>query len=266
MRPFILFFSLFFLTACGGGSSGVSPDISDSAEIWQPAPGTTWQIQLQGDLNTTYNVDVYDVDLFDVSEAQISAFHSEGRKVVCYFSAGSFENWREDAGDFPASVIGNDLDGWPGESWLDIRDLETLIPVMESRMDIAVQKGCDGVDPDNVDGYTNSSGFPLTYADQLTYNIAVAQAAHERSLAVGLKNDLNQINDLIEYFDFAVNEQCFEYDECSLVTPFIEDGKAVFNIEYELTADDFCMEANSYSFSSLIMSYDLDGERYSCTE
>lgn len=85
-------------------------------------------------------------------------------------------------------------------------------------------------------------------------------------MAVGLKNDLNQINDLIEYFDFAVNEQCFEYDECSLVTPFIEDGKAVFNIEYELTADDFCMEANSYSFSSLIMSYDLDGERYSCTE
>jgi hypothetical protein len=29
------------------------------------------------------------------------------------------------------------------------------------------------------------------------------------------ENDLDQINGLAAYFDFAVNEQCFEYSECA---------------------------------------------------
>lgn len=41
---------------------------------------------------------------------------------------------------------------------------------MQARLDLAVQKGCDGVEPDNVDGYQNNSGFPLTAQDQLAYN------------------------------------------------------------------------------------------------
>lgn len=45
-----------------------------------------------------------------------------GRKVICYFSAGSYENWRSDKGDFPSDVLGNNLEHWEGEKWLDIRD------------------------------------------------------------------------------------------------------------------------------------------------
>ena len=44
-----------------------------------------------------------------------------GRKVICYFSAGSYEPYRPDAADFAAADLGNELVGWPGERWLDTR-------------------------------------------------------------------------------------------------------------------------------------------------
>jgi hypothetical protein len=90
-------------------------------------------------------------------------------------------------------VLGKDLEGWPGEKWLDVRRLDVLGPIMQARLDLALQKRCDGVDPDNMDGYQNESGFPLTSQDQLAYNIWIAGQAHASGLAVGLKNDLGQI-------------------------------------------------------------------------
>ena len=273
MARFLIIILSFFIISCGGGGgSGSVNNVpsgdgdGDASERWQPAPELTWQIQLKGILNTSYDVDVYDIDLFDTPASTIASLQAGGAHVICYFSAGSYEDWRTDEGDFPVEVIGNPLEGWPGENWLDVRNVNALMPIMEARMDLAVAKGCDAVDPDNVDGYTNNTGFPLTSADQLAYNIALADAAHERGLAVGLKNDLDQIDALVSHFDFAVNEQCFQYNECGSLTPFINNNKAVFGIEYELTADAFCAESITYKFSTLLMSYDLDGGRYSCTE
>lgn len=37
---------------------------------------------------------------------------------------------------------------------------------------------------------------------------------------------------LIDLFDFSVNEECHEYDECDVYAPFIDAGKPVFNAEY----------------------------------
>ena len=105
--------------------------------------------------------------------------------------------------------------GWPGERWLDIRRLSVLEPLMATRFDMCRDKGFDAVEPDNMDGYRNSTGFPLTAHDQLAYNRLIAELAHERGLAVGLKNDLDQIPELVGDFDFAVNEECAEYDECA---------------------------------------------------
>jgi len=48
-----------------------------------------------------------------------------------------------------------------------------------------------------------------------------------------MKNDLEQIPDLISYFDWELNEQCFQYNECDQLLPFIQAGKPVFNIEYQ---------------------------------
>jgi hypothetical protein len=184
--------------------------------------------------------------------------------VICYFSAGSWEDWRSDADDFTSEILGNTLDGWPDEKWLDIRQLDVLEPLMAARLDLAVQKNCAGVEPDNVDGYSNDSGFPLTDQDQLTYNIWLANQAHARNLSIGLKNDLDQIGDLLPYFDWALNEECFTYQECELLLPFIQSEKSVFGVEYELETENFCPQANNFNFDFLKKSWDLDAGRVAC--
>ena len=233
----------------------------------------TWQIQYTGEINLTLDVDVYNLDLFDTDSAAISQLHTcpggrcQGKRgifVMCYFSAGSFEDWRTDASQFPQEVLGKDMQGWPGEKWLDIHQIEMLKPVMESRLDIANQKDCDGVDPDNVNGYENDTGFPLTYEDQLNFNIFLANAAHERGLAIGLKNDLAQIPELLPYFDWALNEECFSYNECLMLLPFIQAGKPVFVIEYEPMAEEFCSQANELNFNALQKNWELDAFRIPC--
>ena len=230
---------------------------------WKPPVNTSWQIQLQGKIKTTVNARLYDVDLFDTPTATVAALHAAGRKVSCYFSAGSYENWRSDASSFPAVVKGRG-NGWPGEQWLDVRRLDLLMPIMDARLDLCRQKGFDSVDPDNVDGYTNTTGFPLTAADQLAYDVAIANAAHARGLTVALKNDLSQVPQLVGYFDWALNEQCFQYQECGLLAPFTSAGKAVMNIEYSLGVKRFCPAANARNFNSLKKTMALKAPRKAC--
>lgn len=242
----------------------LAPATPPKSPWWQPTPGTSWQWQLSGAIVTTYPVEMYDIDLFDAPRDVIDELHAAGRVVICYFSAGSWEDWRPDAADFPAEILGNPLEGWPGERWLDISRLDLLAPIMAARLDLAVQKGCDGVEPDNVDGYANDSGFPLTGDDQLVYNIWLAEQAHARRLSVGLKNDLGQIADLLPFFDWALNEECFSYDECEALLLFVDAGKAVFGVEYDLEPVEFCPQANAMNFDFLKKHWELDAWRYAC--
>jgi hypothetical protein len=234
------------------------------SSVWLPTPGTSFQIQFSGTLNTNLKVKMYDIDANDTSATTIASLKAKGIKVICYFSAGSYENWRPDTGSFPASVLGNDLDGWPDERWLDIRQLTVLRDIMGKRMDMAASKGCDGVDPDNMDGYTNDTGFPLTAQDQLNYNKMIAQEAHNRNLSVGLKNDIDQVKVLASYFDFAINEECFDYKECGVYTAFTGLNKAVFGIEYTLDPAIFCPKANAANLDFIKKNLSLDAARISC--
>ena len=231
--------------------------------IWSPSPGTSWQWQLTGSIDTTLDVQMYDVDLFDAPQSVIDSLKTRNVAVICYFSAGSYENWRTDASAFPASVLGSN-NGWVGEKWLDIRALDELAPVMLARLDLAVSKGCDGVEPDNVDGYANQSGFTLTAQDQLDFNIWLAQAAHDRGLSIGLKNDLDQVVQLEPWFDWALNEQCVQYDECEMLLPFVDAGKAVFGVEYSGNAGQVCSTTNALNLDWLIKTLDLGVPRQSC--
>ena len=107
----------------------------------------TWQWQLQGTINDTYNVQIYDIDLLNTSTSEIQQLQVQNRKVICYFSAGSYEAFRADAASFPLAVLGANLDGFPDEKWLDIRS-QAVLDIMKARLDVAVSKGCDGVEPD----------------------------------------------------------------------------------------------------------------------
>ena len=230
--------------------------------MWVPAPGTTWQWQLDGQLDTSVDAQMYDVDLFDTPASTVSALHARGVHVVCYFSAGSYERGRPDSRRFPRSVLGRPLEGWPGERWLDVRRLKSLAPIMRKRLDLCRSKGFDAVEADNVDGYDNRSGFALRGSDQLRYNRWLAREAHRRGLSIGLKNDLGQVRSLVRSFDWALNEQCFEYDECDRLAPFGQAGKAVFEVEYQ--AGDFCARARSLGFMAMLKRVSLDAWRQPC--
>lgn len=239
-------------------------DSGQPGGVWQPHPGTSWQWQLSGTIDTSYQVAMYDIDMFDVSVSTIQTLHSRGTKVICYISAGTWENWRPDAASFPTAVKGNS-NGWPGEKWLDVRS--TVVQgLMSARMDIAVQKGCDGLEPDNVDGFSNSTGFPLTGNDQLTFNRFLASEAHKRGLSVALKNDVDQVGALVGNFDFMIDEECFKYSECGTVKPFIAANKAVFEVEYGSAskATTICPQANAANLDTLIKNLSLDATRTSC--
>lgn len=271
--------SLLLISGCGGESGdafieNTNPNIppGSSPENWyKPLATVKWQWQLQGDVNTSYDVELYDIDLFDSSKFLISQLQANGKKVICYFSAGSYESWRTDADQFSVADIGQTLDGFQDERWLDVRSIDVR-EIMKKRLDLAKEKGCDGVEPDNVDGYANNTGLNLAYDDQLNFNRFLANEAHARNLSMGLKNNLYQVNDLVNYFDFAVNEQCFEYSECGLLEPFVEQNKPVLHVEFsqaliadQETADNFCFVTNSFGFSSMVLPFALDDSfRFSC--
>ncbi|MCT9092407.1 endo alpha-1,4 polygalactosaminidase [Streptomyces sp. ASQP_92] len=244
-------------------SPAPAPSGSAPARIWQPKPGTAWQWQLNGRVQEGPDVPVYDIDGFENTAADVAKLHAKGRKAICYINAGAWENFRPDKEAFPSDVRGEN-NGWEGERWLDIRRMDVLRPLMERRFDMCRQKGFDAVEPDLMDGYLNKTGFPLKAADQLAYNRMLSSIAHARGLAVGLKNDLQQIPDLVPAFDFAVNEQCAQYDECAQLSPFVRADKAVFHVEYELPAEDFCAESNRLGLSSMRKNLKLDVWRQPC--
>ncbi len=255
---------------------------------WKPGryENITWHWQLSGDLDVTKDVDMYDVDLFETPKSTIQALKHDGKIVICYFSAGALEFTdsthetpaRTDDPAFPtpySDITGNPVENYPKELWLDIRAgdiLENKIkPTIEGRFDLAVEKGCDGVEVDNVNEYEvddddpteppvqnedfspGTTGFDpiVTVKDQLAYNKWLAQEAHARGLSIGFKNDIYQAADLVNDFDWALNEQCYQYSapqddyyECDYYNAFDEANKAVFGVEFNLEKEDFCDKAS----------------------
>jgi len=232
---------------------------------WHPGLRVSWQWHLASPPKAASLLDVrmYDVDGFETRAPLVTAMHARGIKAVCYLSAGSWEKFRPDAGDFPPSVLGRS-NGWPGERWLDIRQIAALRPIMQARLDMCVAKGFDAVEFDNVDGYQNRTGFPLTGTQQRRYNVFLANQAHARGLSALLKNDLDQVKALVPYFDGALNEQCHQYRACGRLVPFVDAGKPVFCVEYELPVAAFCPRANARNFNFLKKRLALGAWRVPC--
>ena len=245
-------------------TSDPTPKPPSPSGWWAPTKGTTWQWQLSGAIDTSVDAAVFDIDGEQNTAATVAALHAKGAKVICYFDAGGWENYRSDAASFPEVVKGNTVGGWPDERWLDIRRLDILIPIMEKRVQDCVAKGFDAIEPDLMDGYTNKTGFPLTYQDQLNYNRALADLGHKYGLGVALKNDPEQVKDLVNDFDFVIVEECAQYNECGEYKPFSDAGKAVLHTEYQGTLDSFCPTTKAMGFSSMKKKLDLTAWREVC--
>ena len=151
-----------------------------------------------------------DVDSDTAPSEVVETLHGQGRKAVCYISAGSWENWRPDAATFPAAVIGS-ADGWPGEKWLDIREPRRRSGRSWKRGWIsAARKASTRIEPADVDGYTNSTRFPLTAQDQLRYNTLPRERRARARAVGGLEERPRSGQRPAASFDWALNEECFQ--------------------------------------------------------
>ncbi len=209
---------------------------------------------------------VYDVDGENSSAADVAAIHAAGAKAVCYVDVGTLEKGRSDYSKFPSSVVGPGVSGWPGENWLLVTaaNQSIILPLMKARFaDWCQAKGFDAIEPDNVDGWSNISN--ITQADNLAYDLAISQLAHALPLSIGLKNlatDLSasDLPRFVSAFDWALNEQCYEYSECDAYTQsgsFLPAGKAVFDVEYNKSPD--CTQANQSHINAQLTDLDLVG-------
>lgn len=234
---------------------------------WHPKAGLTWQWDLSDDrIDTSIPAEVYDIDLY-AKQAVIEALHARGAKVICYISVGSWEEWRPDAGQFPPDVLGRDYEGWPGEKWLDIRQIDKLAPILRARFDLCKQKGFDAVEPDNMEIYTNKTGFPLTYEDQLRYALWLAEEAHARGLAIGQKNAPDMSAKLAGIYDFAITEDAFYYGWAKEMLAYVKAGKPVFAAEYTDMDVDFpaaCAWGREQQVSFILKHRNLDAWREHC--
>ncbi len=264
------------LAACGGrggfapapGASAYSGAASISQSRWIPTAGTTYQIQYDGKLDLRVPAAVYDLDMFDTHPSIVAKLHAMGRRVMCYISVGTWENWRPDADKFPQSVLGHKDGHWPGERWLDIRQTSILEPIMGARFDLCKKKGFDGIDPDNLDGYQNKTSFPLTYQEQLTYDTWVANAAHDRGLTVDQKGDNGQVKDLVKVYDFAVVEQCYAQGWCKQFDVYTNANRLVVDVEYYRDQQRFltgnCSEAAKNHDTAMLKKLELTAWILTC--
>lgn len=233
----------------------IAPAFPTSASAASPGPvlrpGDKFHIQLSGRLRVPRGAKVVEVDGETTSARQVRALHRRRLKVVCYVSAGTWESYRRDAKRFPRGVLGRALPDWPDERWLDVRRHARLRPIMAARVRACALKGFDGIEFDNVDGYSNRTGFPISRRHQIRYDLMLARLARDNGLSPGLKNAVDLVGTLQPAFDWALNEECVTYGECERYRPFVRNGKAVVVIEYGgVSAKRLCRVAARYGLQA----------------
>ncbi|KIR54772.1 endo alpha-1,4 polygalactosaminidase [Cryptococcus gattii Ru294] len=192
--------------ATAGSISTVTSVSLSSTFIYELDTQSVTSPEITTDTGLVVNAGVYIVDGEGTSEDTIAQYHADGKTVICYFSAGTWEPGRSDADKFdPACVCGpggsfagdacssndNKLSGW-NEWWLDIHSascISNVESIMSARISSFMAKGCDGVDPDNVDSFANSDQLHGNTADdQVNYLLWLSSTARSQGLMIDLKN------------------------------------------------------------------------------
>jgi hypothetical protein len=240
----------------GGGGAGPNPDLPIAQNM-------SWQYQLSGELDLDVDAQLFVIDLFELDAAEIAALHAEGKVLVAYLSAGTRESFRADADDFPDSVIGNTHPGYPNESWLDVR-AEAVRAVMAARLDLARDKGFDGLVPTSLSSYRADTGFDLTAEDLRAYSAWLAAEAHARGLYVAMTDDFEQVQLLAGHFDWAIHFGCIARGDCNELDPFVAQGKPVLDVEFEGEQAQVCAAAAALGLNVLIKRPQFDAFRVGC--
>ena len=249
-----------------------------SADWWQPraSDNLAWQWQLQGEIDTTFDVDVYNIDLA-VPVEKVQTLKARDIKVICYFSAGTVEYFRPDSDQFADTIVGEQYEDLTDERWLDYSNFQEFAPVMEARMDTCKAKGFDAIEMDNVDAHNyetrdengNVVSIGTNFGIKLEHSIAyiqwLASEAHQRGLSVGLKNAEEMAADVVADVDWMLTEDCYVDAWCHEATVFVENNKPVFMTEYVDLVPDFtpaCELAKTLGFSAIWRDPGLELDTY----
>lgn len=235
-----------------------------SSPLWVPTPSVSWQAQLSGTIDPTLPVDLYYLDPDYASGSSLTELRSVGCAIACYLSAGSFEPWRADAGDFPQETIGNSLPGYPREQWIDIRSA-AVRQIMVQRIQSMAAVGCDSIVPVNLDGHLVDNGLGLTADDARSYAIWLADTMHSLGMSAGLSASEDLVADLAGSFDWALPFSCISAG-CPGYATLPQSGKTVLLVEYgdATTAADVCSKASAMGFDAIIKNLALDAFRIAC--
>ena len=266
-----------------GAVPSAAPSATAAANWWRPGPLASWEYAIGEPFPVAVPSNVGDVEAYDIDEgnmngvsasevgASVASIHSRGAKAICYVDTGGWENYRSDASEYSSAVLGRPVPGYSDERYVDIRQWSddpgptglTLGQVLTARFQLCKDEGFDGVETDLDDTYTDSTGFPLTMADEVTFMTEVADVIHGLGMAWFLKNGINGdsfISDMEPLADGTVNEQCWQYDECSALAPFVRAGKPVLNVEYADEAEaTICPQALAFPMATMRTDADLDG-------
>ncbi|WP_405775045.1 endo alpha-1,4 polygalactosaminidase [Streptomyces sp. NBC_01538] len=225
------------LTACGGSppetknaaESAAPSSPSASAEVELPPRHAGFDYQIGGAYPPPAGVRIVARDR--------TAPPAPGLYNICYVNA--FQAQPGDEKTWPADLLLRDANGetvidkdWD-EALLDIGTAakrERIAARVNKWIDGCADKGFDAVEPDNYDSYTRSDDL-LTADDATAFITLLSRHAHTRGLAIGQKNtvDLAGLRKSTG-LDFAVAEECGEYDECGKYAAAFDDRVVV--IEY----------------------------------
>lgn len=258
-----------FLSGCGASEAALLVERASDAGAPPSTQGPVragmrLQYQLTGALDRSVDAELFVVDLFDTSEADVAALHAQGRVVVAYVSVGSLESFRDDARLFPADAVGKPLIAYPNESWLDHRR-DDVRALLDARFDRARDKGFDGLLFSTLGAYRVDSGFALTRADELAFLRYLAQAAERRALAAGITDDFALLPELPERFDFAIAVGCTARDGCATLATLAARGLPSYTLESESERARACDEVEQRGIVVTFKRPSYDVVRSECT-
>jgi hypothetical protein len=249
----------------GGAPAAEAGGHDSSSAPVRPAIDVSWQVQLSGSFDTSIDVALYYIDLDNLTSVERTALTSSGRHLACYLSAGSYEPWRSDAPQFPATVIGNALADYPDERWLDIRST-AVTSLMGARLDRFESSGCNSVAIANVTTSGENTGFDVTQTDQTNYLIWLSNEIHRRGFLAGLATAEDRLGAMEPLFDWAYAQGCWVANHCSDYASFVAATKAVLAVEFgdATTAPTLCSDVAGTGINLLIKPQDLGANRTAC--
>ena len=247
----------------GGGSAG-----NQMLETpYVPGVDVTWQAKLTGAVDIEEDAELFYLDAELQDPADLATLHAEGRHYLCYLSAGSLEEFRDDAQEFPEEVIGKPLTSFPDERWLDVR-APVVRELMARRIEALAGAGCDGVPPSSLAVHVADSGFALTVDDTLDYARWFAERIHAAGMSAGLTGPAALTSELWPTFDFGLAIGCLDGTRCAEFAVFGQAGKPVLHLELgdEDSAVRICKDAEALGFVPLVTSPSFNGQTVRCQD